>query len=55
MLKIVFLYLFIILYDKLKKNLKIIIEDVVKVLLVPIRLISWVVWKIISIKKSSNG
>lgn len=55
MLKLLFFYLFIILYDKLKENLKIIIEDVIKVLLVPIRLISWVFWKIISIKKSMDG
>lgn len=54
MLKIVFLYLFVLFYCKLKENLKIIIEDVVKILLVPIRLISWVVWKIISIKKSMD-
>ena len=46
---------FVVSYKKLKENLQIIIEDVIKVLVIPIRLISWVVWKIISIKKSSNG
>ena len=55
MLKIIFLYLFVLLYCKLKENLKIIIEDVLKVLLLPIRLISWSFWKIISIKKSMDG
>ena len=55
MLKVIFLYLFVLFYCKLKENLKIIIEDVINVLVIPLKLISWVFWKISSIKKSSNG
>lgn len=45
MLKVIFLYLFIILYDKLKENLKVIIEDVLKIIVFPIKIISLAVWK----------
>lgn len=59
MIELAFCYLnllvFVIFYDKLKENLQTIIEDVLKVLVIPIRLISWVVWKIISNKKSIDG
>ena len=46
MLKLLFFYLFVLLYCKLKENLKIIIEDVLKIIVFPIKVISWTIWKI---------
>lgn len=37
---------FVIFYDKLKVNFQTIVEDVLKILVLPIQLISWTVWKI---------
>lgn len=45
MLKVIFLYLFVLFYDRLKLNLQYIIEDVVKVLVFPIKIISLALWK----------
>lgn len=40
------LLVFVIFYDKLKANFQTIVEDVLKILVLPIQLISWTVWKI---------
>lgn len=40
------LLVFVIFYDKLKVNFQTIVEDILKVLVIPIQLISWTVWKI---------
>lgn len=45
MLKVIFLYLFVLFYDRLKLNLQYIIEDVVKVLVFPIKIMSLALWK----------
>ena len=45
MLKVIFLYLFVLFYCKLKENLKVIIEDVIKIIVFPIKIISLAVWK----------
>lgn len=46
MLKLLFFYLFVLFYDKLKLNFQTIIEDVLKIIVFPIKVISWTVWKI---------
>ena len=45
MLKVIFLYLFVLFYDKLKLNFQTIIEDVLKIIVFPIKIISLAVWK----------
>lgn len=40
------LLVFVIFYDKLKANFQTIVEDILKILVLPIQLISWTVWKI---------
>lgn len=40
------LLVFVIFYDKLKVNFQTIVEDILKILVLPIQLISWTVWKI---------
>lgn len=46
MLKLLFFYLFVLFYDKLKLNFQTIIEDVLKIIVFPIKVISWTIWKI---------
>lgn len=40
------LLVFVIFYDKLKANFQTIVEDILKILVLPIQLISWTIWKI---------
>ena len=50
MIELAFCYLnllvFVIFYDKLKSNFQTIVEDVIKILVIPIKVISLAIWKI---------
>ena len=50
MIELAFCYLnllvFVIFYDKLKENFQTIVEDIIKVLVIPIKVIIWTIWKI---------
>ena len=45
MLKLLFFYLFVLFYNRLKLNFQTIIEDVIKIIVFPIKIISLAVWK----------
>lgn len=50
MLKLLFFYfnilVIVLFYEKIKANFQNIAEDIIKVLVIPIKLIIWIVWKI---------
>lgn len=50
MLKLLFFYfnilVIILFYDKIKANFQNIAEDIIKVLVLPLKVISWSIWKI---------
>ena len=50
MIKLLFFYfnilVIVLFYEKIKANFQNITEDIIKVLVIPIKLIIWIVWKI---------
>lgn len=50
MLKLLFFYfnilVIILFYEKIKANFQNIAEDIIKVLVIPIKVLIWIIWKI---------
>lgn len=50
MIKLLFFYfnilVIVLFYDKIKANFQNIAEDIIKVLVLPLKVISWSIWKI---------